>query len=480
MNNSIATKNNITLIDKTINRYLSKDERLCGIGIGGSESLTIFISTKRKEKIVRKIISECLITPSWKRDGIDVMLAPCLKAERQVKYLQNLPSDVKKFFPQILSVTKTDKYKTDNWEYMYDMTYVEGLEVSQFIREHTPPPKVVAILYAVLFKFLSDKIHCNRRRRLNNETLEQSYFNKIEQRLELSRKTAPTLFGDRLVKTDYLLINGVRFRNIDTILSTLRSSKEFRTILEPRYHTLVMGDTNTENIKIDNIAPLLKDLSNVLFTKIPFDYKDLKFGLIDPRAIGFHEGGIDTGVDDPMYDNKPWHNSIGNYDNIHGEFFDLHYETKDEMPHILIAFHQDSPYASSYKNIEDYFKEAMTYAWDLNNPESRIIKDDPYWLIRFVFMMGTHFMAMPPFHFSKDESGKIRDDAIHQKRPLALYAEGIKWLNIALDMLEGTCVEFLGFTVPAVVLPNADVNNSEKYVYTKFGYHIKTTNNFPL
>jgi hypothetical protein len=39
------------------------------------------------------------------------------------------------------------------------------------------------------------------------------------------------------------------------------------------------------------------------------------------------------------------------------------------------------------------------------------------------------------------------DIAQHQKRPVALYAEGIKWLNWAVEMLEGKKTEFHGVQV---------------------------------
>jgi hypothetical protein len=43
--------------------------------------------------------------------------------------------------------------------------------------------------------------------------------------------------------------------------------------------------------------------------------------------------------------------------------------------------------------------------------------------------------------------GLMIDNAQHQKRPLALYAEGIKWLNWAVEMLEGKKTEFHGVQV---------------------------------
>jgi hypothetical protein len=43
--------------------------------------------------------------------------------------------------------------------------------------------------------------------------------------------------------------------------------------------------------------------------------------------------------------------------------------------------------------------------------------------------------------------GLMIDNAQHQKRPVALYAEDIKWLNWAVEMLEGKKTEFHGVQV---------------------------------
>ena len=84
----------------------------------------------------------------------------------------------------------------------------------------------------------------------------------------------------------------------------------------------------------------------------------------------------------------------------------------------------------------------------LDDPDSPYLRDDPYWLVRFVFMMGQHFTAMPPFHFQKELDGTLVDTYQTQRRPVAIYCEGVKWLNWALQMLEGDRTEFLGLAVP--------------------------------
>jgi hypothetical protein len=44
--------------------------------------------------------------------------------------------------------------------------------------------------------------------------------------------------------------------------------------------------------------------------------------------------------------------------------------------------------------------------------------------------------------------GALVDDYAIQRRPVAIYCEGVKWLNWALEMLEGKRTEFLGLPVP--------------------------------
>ncbi len=436
-----------------VTNYLNQDEKVVGFGYGGSESMTLFVEKPGSEQFVRKVLSERLITPKWGREGSSVMLPPCAKAKSQTQYLMNLPDSVRPLFPEVLNVIEREQKTTSDdgsavYEYIYDMTFVPGIEVSQFIRKYQPSKEIVAALYCIIFRLLNEKLHSQRRRIPSRFTLEQSYFTKIEQRLALSQDTAPKTFSDNLLKTEEIMINGRRMRNLPRLLREFRSNPVYHEILEPKFHSLVMGDTNTENIKIGNIEPLLRNYINFSVTNPPFTAEDLEIRFLDPRAIGFYENGVDTCADDPMYDNKPWHNSLGNYDKIHGEHFDLAYKLRGKMPHILIAFDQDNPYERSYCGIEQHFREIMTAAWKLDNPDSDVNQNDPNWLIRFAFLMGTHFTAMPPFHFSKDKDGVLIDDADHQRRPLAIYAEGIKWLNLALDMLEGKIDEFHGIPVP--------------------------------
>ncbi len=452
-------KKDVPMSKDVISRYMNPGEEIVGFGIGGSESLTIFLRKPgNSATIVRKILSESLITAKWDGSGTDVMLAPYKKAKQQAHYLNSLPKTVKPYFPYVENIIERKVPRTINGtsatndgtpelanELIYEMSFIGGDEISEFIRKYKPPVGAVARLYIVIFHALNSIVHSNRVRKPSGPTLEQSYFRKIEKRLELSRETSPNVFSDSLLNTEHIYIDGIKLLNIKALLKNFRSNPSYLQILEPLRHTLVMGDTNTENIKISNPDALLGFINAEDYS---FTAEDIGIKFLDPRAIGFHENGEDTGSDDPMYDNKPWHNSLGQYDVIHSELFDLKINKNHDGMSIEVIPHDNHSYSLSYEGIESHFKSVMYDAWDLDNPMSDINKNDPNWIIRFAFVMGTHFTAMPPFHFHKNEDGKMVDSYTHQRRPVAIYAEGIKWLNLALRMLEGKTLTFYGVSVP--------------------------------
>ncbi|MFI7600011.1 hypothetical protein [Actinoplanes sp. NPDC049681] len=476
------------LLSSTVNAYVNRGERIVGFGKGGSESMTIFLRKEGDDRItVRKILSEALTTAAWQPDGTGVMLPPFAKARKQAEFLQALPNPVRHNFPLVYDVQEREIPRTSGpetyREVIYEMSYVTGEEVSRYVERHSPPPAVIARLYEEIFRVLHETVHTVHRVPAPGDTLEVSYFKKIEDRLELSRRTAPRTFTADLLDTERIVINGRPYRNSGALLRAFRSSPAYRRILEPRFHSLVMGDTNTENIKIADTEPLLRAqrlieagapraVVDEALAGVTAETIGIKF--LDPRAIGFRGEGRQT-RDDPMYDNKPWHNSIGHYDEIHYEQFGLRVRTgPGRTPAVDVEFLDGNPYQRAYRvrdvteaggtvdpsrpapGMEDYFAQVMTNVYGLGDPASPFLEQDPYWLVRFVFVMGTHFTAMPPFHFQAELDGTLIDTYETQRRPVAIYCEGVKWLNWALEMLEGTRTEFLGVPVPA--LPTGEGN----------------------
>src|SRR5579859_3164581 len=352
----IATKFRVQSTD--IQRYIQSQEQVRGFAIGGSESLVLFIAPSHV--VVRKIWSEKLLAATWRSDGTGVMSPPLAKAKLQVEYLQNLPDAVKQYFPRIYDWREittydvgTDGMPVERRAFLCDQSYIPGIEVSTFIERYQPEPKVVAHLYREILRCLKEKIHPHRKKRRDCPTVELSYLSKIVQRLEIAQHTAPNTFTP-LIISDYVWINGKRYKNLAQLLDAFRCP-DVRDILEPSYHCLVMGDTNTENIKIANPDVILTGMQE---DRLNFTYEDVGIRFLDPRAIGFDSAGANV-VDDYMYDNKPLHNSLGNYDVIHAEHFRIHVATAQGEPHITIAHKEQHPFREPYRAIDQYFPYIM-------------------------------------------------------------------------------------------------------------------------
>jgi hypothetical protein len=495
------------LLSSAVYSYVDIGEKVVDFGKGGSESMTILVRREGEDRItVRKVLSEALTTAKWSRDGEGVMLPPFAKAKNQAEYLRALPEAVRPFFPEAFASLereipipehlRTDDRTVHN-EVIYEMSYVPGQEVGQFVERYCPPTAVIARLYVVILSFLNEVVHTVNRGPAPGGTLDVSYFRKIEDRLALCRRTAPRTFNEHLIDSERIVINGVSYLNSSALLRRFRENPVFLEVLEPRFHALVMGDSNTENIKMADTEPLLRaqwliesaaaaDEIDAALAAITAESIGLRF--LDPRAIGFRSKGRHT-RDDPMYDNKPWHNSLGHYDEIHHEKFALRVQCGEgRTPRVDVDFIEGNSYQQAYRvrdvavgggqvdadaprGMEDHFASVMTEAYGLNDPECAYLRDDPYWLIRFVFVMGTHFAAMPPFHFHAELGGTLIDNYQAQRRPVAIYCEGVKWLNWALEMLEGRRTEFLGLAVPP--LPSSAHSTSARHVPTP---HTEGTN----
>ncbi|MDQ0537491.1 malonyl CoA-acyl carrier protein transacylase [Curtobacterium flaccumfaciens] len=464
------------ILSSTVNAYLEPGETVVGFGAGGSESMTVFVERDGAPgRRVRKVLSDALSTVSWDPSGTGVMLPPFAKARKQAEYLQALPLELRRVFPTVGNITSrelpvpahvvadTDAFR----EVIYEMTYVPGEEVSRWVERTKPPVEVVSRVYEAVIGVLHRDVHSVHRAPAPGGTLEEQYFRKIEERLALCRRTAPHTFGAALLDTEHVIVDGQRLRNIGPLLNALRSDPEYLDVLEPRVHALVMGDTNTENVKLADTTPLRRAQEliergapqpevDAALAAITADSIGVMF--LDPRAIGFRSDGGET-RDDPMYDNKPWHNSIGHYDEMHYEQFDLAVDVADDgSPVVDVRFHDGNPYQVAYAGMAKRFAPVMAAVYGADAHGMPVVPDDPYWLVRFVFTMGTHFTAMPPFHFLSEVDGTLVDSPLSQRRPIAIYVEGLKWLNWAVEMLEGSRTEFLGIPMPALPYstPNGD------------------------
>lgn len=433
-----------------VSNHIKDGESIRGVGQGGSESLVLILDSERLgEVVVRKVCGEDLSSVPWDDEGEGVMLPPSAKAHCQVDYLQGLPEPASQFFPEVYSseqmTTRCPITGKPKKKLVYDLSYVPGDEVSTFIAENQPTPETVARVHHEILRCLKENIHSQGITERHEDTIEPSYLTKIEHRLDLARQATPRLFS-ALTNGDSISVNGQTLMNATPLLEFFRQPQVME-MLEPPHHSLVMGDTNTENVKITRPEALRAAMAE---GDLSLTYEDMGLMFIDPRSIGFNSTGRHT-RDDYMYDNKPFHNSLGNYDNIHGEHFSLNFANTPNGAKVDIHFDPNSPYSNPYESIEEHFEEIMG-AW-INDGE--LETDDPNWLARFAFIMGTHFAAMPPFHFKKSAEGVVAEDPERQKRAVAVYIEGIKWLNRAQQMISGKQQQLFGVQVaPESVVAN--------------------------
>lgn len=426
--------------------YIKPDEKLVGFGDGGSEALVIFAdSPAYGGPFVRKVCGEALASVPWDPDGTGVMSPPSTKGGLQVDYILGLPDTVKTYFPTIHHAQAEDDVLpcgTPDRKLILDQELITGAQMSSFIATAKPTPQVVAHLHHEVMRLLADRVHTERVTPNHEDTIKESYLDKITERLELSRQAAPEIFSP-LITAEGIVIDGKTYPNINELLGFF-GDPSVQAMLEPRYHSLVMGDTNTENVMITKPDELMQAMKEPGFPNFTYDDIGLKF--IDPRAIGFRTVGRNT-VDDYMYDNKPPHNTLGNYDVIHNEHFDLSVVYQGAIPFVEVGHHTNNPYTEPYEGMSQYFKYVME-GWRASSETFR--QNDPNWLLRFTFMMGTHFAAMPPFHFKREEDGTVSDDIEMQKRAIAIYCEGIKWLSMAREMIIGQRQNLYGIPLPEI------------------------------
>jgi hypothetical protein len=191
-----------------------------------------------------------------------------------------------------------------------------------------------------------------------------------------------------------------------------------------------MGDANTENVKATNVRALL---AAVRAGRLDFTYDEIGLRLIDPRGIGAASEGAAV-VDDYLYDTKFWHNSLADYDVMNRNLFELDVSRERGAPRVDIRPTQDQPFARPYRGLHRYFPQIMAEG---SVAAGEPAFPDPHWLLRFVFLMGTHFCAMVPFHVEQEIDGSVIDDWRRQQRPIAVYCQGLRWLNEAVAAAEG-------------------------------------------
>ena len=398
---------------------LRKYEKFGGLASGGSESLVFFVVGTDGAQLVRKVSSSGFSYAAWDRRRVGVMSDPYKRARQQVDYLQRLPPEVAELFPRLHRVVDTELDGDFGYRkaLITDYERVDGLSISDCVGLGELDERSLPKVYRDLAQLLAEKVHTVGQTAPTRPSVEDFHLRKMDERIQLARRSWPEGMANISPDQPWIYVNGYRYRSVWHCIETIRSEPALMAALEPPSFTLVMGDCNTQNIFLTR-APYQG-------TKMPTCIK-----LLDPRGIGpaWSRGML---VDDPLYDWKYWHNSLAHYDMIYSGQLQIAMGTAvDDVPWVTIASRDDLAYEKTYRHIAASFEEVISVAagtgQTLENRYGRA------WRLRFLFLMGSHFAAMLPFHLHRNPTRDVAGASV-----LAMYCESVRWLNAALDYWNG-------------------------------------------
>jgi hypothetical protein len=393
---------------------LAASEEFGGLASGGSESLVFFVVSPSGVEFVRKASGSGFSFAAWDTSRVGVMSDPYKRAREQVDYIQRLPPETADLFPRLYSVLDINLGGAlgCHQALIADYEKVKGLSISDSVAVGEADAQTLPNLYRDVAQLLAEKVHTVDLALPASPSVEEFHLRKMEERIDLARRSWPAGTSNISPELQWIDINGRRYRSVWNCIDSIRNNPELLTALEPPLMSLVMGDCNTQNIILTQVPHRAGRRSHIRF--------------IDPRGIGpTSEAGVV--VDDPLYDWKYWHNSVGHYDLIYSGQFRLSVITAaDKVPHVTIASAVNNAYGHAYNGIEASFEEVVSAtAGSGQTLENRY---GHTWRLRFLFLMGSHFSAMLPWHLRRNTT----HDSVGATT-LAMYCESVRWLNASLD-----------------------------------------------
>ncbi len=240
------------------------------------------------------------------------------------------------------------------------------------------------------------------------------HLDKIESRLALAATTSWP--GRKAATEPELVLRGRRVRGLLAALAEVRADPELLAALEPPELCRVVGDTNTQNVMLTSTPP---DGAS------PDEFRS-KLRFLDPRGLGV----TSSHLDDPLYDWKFWHNTIGHYDQIFANDFTI---THSEELGWTVDFATGSPRSQVVEVVRQGFGPVSERYLQRAASRGLDVGEAPY--LRFMFLMASHFAAMMPFHVPR-EAHSLTD-----WKPLAMYCEAAWWMDACLRHWRGASVE---------------------------------------
>jgi hypothetical protein len=313
------------------------------------------------------------------REGKKYVQKTADEAERQITldqitYLNSLPADLKSYFPKIeetyISCEKVS----------YLMPYYDLQHLDLTIDQKSVALSSIKNILDCIIKFMFINVYRLNRHECSSDFFDVVYVNRMVRRTEKFVELKPQC--ERLVKSEYLLINGKKCLNLGGIISELGTPR-IKSLLSPRFISLIHGDL---------------EVNHILYRE---DSKGIRFMLLDPRPNS--NGG------DLAYDIAKLYQAINGM-SIAIELGNFSIEIKDaDIPEV--KFH-----ITPNRDIEEYcfLKEHVNSLLSVLSESEGI----DCLMERVMFAEASHFISAPPFYI--DSEGSVAE---------ALYIEGIVLLN---------------------------------------------------
>lgn len=352
---------------------------------GGSESQTqLVVDVGSRRKFVRKEAHQHAALVDWPGDH-PYSKGLVWRLRRQVSFLQSLPPGAIQLFPQVLAVDDNRPKSLS-----VDLEYIDGPTVSQLARSE---PARWGPAVELAREVLQTRVHCHWRTPAAGWHLFQHWHvSKMTSRFGLARSA---VLAHHLEQRRQIVVNGRQLSPLRVVLDQLSTHE---AMLSPAWLSMVVGDTNTHNILVE-------------------DQNAQQIRFLDPRGVGvLIDGHV---VDDPLYDWKFWHNSLGHYDAL----FEGRFELTGAADGEVLLRHSDPLGVRTWRAAHQLFGRDPLVTGDF----------DPIFLgqhvfQRFLFLMGSHFVAMMPFHLNRhNQEGRCAADL--------MYLEALFWLNLCLNSI---------------------------------------------
>lgn len=304
------------------------------------------------------------------------------KLEGQIRWLLQLPNDLKPYFPKVLCY---DLKSNPIW---YEMPYYNMPSLRELLfTGEIDSNEAVEFLHTVM-KFMFSNVYSRNHRKVHN-WVETRHIKRVETRLAETTDKVP-LF-DRIICASSIELNDKRYENVPSLIWKIKHTPRLMADLQPKYISMVHGDLHFQNIL--------------------WDKKNEKVIYSDPRG--------DVEGSDFAYDlGKLWHCFDGLYDFMHEDLFTLKSKFVANIFCANLVFTHPSG-VKVYKEIKNKFPSRI---------DSLCREKDPKWQMRAEFNNACHLSSVMPFHLKNDKK---------EERAVALYLTGTRLMNEFIDKYGG-------------------------------------------